>query len=220
MRNFVFIAPPAAGKGTQSKFLVDKYGYNHISTGDLLREEVANKTALGIQIEEIMSSGKLVDDETVLTLLSNKLSSLKDSNGSFIIDGFPRTLNQATMLEDLFSKLNLDDYRVIYMNLNYDDAKNRVLGRLVCPNCGKSFHESIEGLIPKVSGICDSCSSNLIKRSDDNEETFKDRFDTYINNVKPILDYYNDLNKLINIDASKDAENIFKDIETYVTEVK
>lgn len=220
MKNFVFIAPPAAGKGTQSKLLVERYGYNHISTGDLLREEVSKKTDLGIQLNEIMSSGKLVDDNIVLTLLENKLSSLLESKASFIIDGFPRTINQAKMLEELFSKLNLDDYKVIYMELDYEEAKKRVLGRLICPNCGKSFHESIEGLIPKVSGICDSCSSNLIKRSDDTEETFKDRFDTYINNVKPILDYYNDLNKLINIDASKDAEDIFKDIETYVTEVK
>ena len=98
MTNFVFIAPPAAGKGTQSKLLVDKYGYNHISTGDLLREEVANKTALGIQINEIISSGKLVDDEIVLTLLKNKLMSVLSNNNPFIIDGFPRTPNQAEML--------------------------------------------------------------------------------------------------------------------------
>ena len=220
MRNFVFIAPPAAGKGTQSKFLVEKYGYNHISTGDLLREEVANKTALGIQINEIISSGKLVDDELVLKLLKNKLISVLSQNKPFIIDGFPRTPNQAVMLDECFKELNVDNYNVIYMDLDFEEAKNRVLGRLICPNCGKSFHESIEGLIPKQNGICDSCSSNLEKRSDDTEETFKDRFDTYVNNVKPILDYFNDLNKLINIDASKNAEDIFKDIETYVTEVK
>lgn len=220
MRNFVFIAPPAAGKGTQSKFLVEKYGYNHISTGDLLREEVANKTTLGIQIEEIMSSGKLVDDEIVLTLLKNKLSSVLSSNKPFIIDGFPRTPIQAEMLNKCFNELNVDNYNVIYMDLDYEEAKKRVLGRLVCPKCGKSFNDMVESLMPKVSGICDSCSSSLEKRSDDTEETFKDRFDTYINNVKPILDYFNDLNKLINIDASKDATDIFKDIETYVTEVK
>ena len=220
MRNFVFIAPPAAGKGTQSKFLVEKYGYNHISTGDLLREEVANKTALGIQINEIISSGKLVDDELVLKLLKNKLISVLSQNKPFIIDGFPRTPNQAVMLDECFKELNVDNYNVIYMDLDFEEAKNRVLGRLICPNCGKSFHESIEGLIPKQNGICDSCSSNLEKRSDDTEETFKDRFDTYVNNVKPILDYFNDLNKLINIDASKNAEDIFKDIKTYVTEVK
>ena len=220
MTNFVFIAPPAAGKGTQSKMLVEEYGYIHISTGDLLREEVSKQTELGIQLEEIMSSGKLVDDEIVLTLLKTKLTSLVNEGLNFIIDGFPRTLNQATMLEHLFKELNIADYKVIYMNLNLDEAKNRVLGRLICPNCGKSFNESVEGLIPKVSGKCDSCSADLIKRSDDNEETFVERFNTYINNVKPILDFYSNCNKLINIDASKDAESIFKDIKTYVIEVK
>ena len=220
MTNFVFIAPPAAGKGTQSKFLVDKYGYNHISTGDLLREEVANKTPLGIQINEIISSGKLVDDELVLTLLKNKLSLVLSDNKPFIIDGFPRTPNQAEMLTKCFNDLNVDNYKVIYMDLDYEEAKKRVLGRLVCSGCGKSYNDMVESLMPKQEGICDSCSSKLDKRSDDTEETFKDRFDTYINNAKPILDYYKGLNKLINIDASNDAEDIFKDIETYVTEVK
>lgn len=220
MINFVFIAPPAAGKGTQSKFLVDNYGYNHISTGDLLREEVAKGSDLGIQINEIISSGKLVDDELVLTLLKNKLSSVLEDGKPFIIDGFPRTPNQAEMLTNCFSDLNVDNYKVIYMDLDYEEAKKRVLGRLVCSGCGKSYNDMVDSLKPKQEGICDSCSSKLNKRSDDTEETFKDRFDTYINNAKPILDYYNDLNKLINIDASKDAEDIFKDIETYVTEVK
>ena len=220
MTNFVFIAPPAAGKGTQSKLLVEKYDYIHISTGDLLREEVSEGTDLGIQINEIISSGKLVDDNLVLRLLKSKLIFAKDSNRPFIIDGFPRTPNQAEMLSQTLNELNVDNYKVIYMTLDFEEAKKRVLGRLICPNCGKSFHESIEGLIPKISGKCDSCSSDLLKRSDDTEETFKDRFDTYINNVKPILDFFNGLNKLINIDASKNADDIFKDIETYVTEVK
>ena len=220
MTNFVFIAPPAAGKGTQSKFLVDNYGYNHISTGDLLREEVAKKNTLGIQINEIMSSGKLVDDELVLTLLKNKLTTILSENKPFIIDGFPRTPYQAEMLTNCFNDLNVDNYKVIYMDLDYEEAKKRVLGRLVCSGCGKSYNDMVEGLMPKEEGICDSCSSKLDKRSDDTEETFKKRFDTYINNVKPILDYYNNLNKLINIDASKDVEDIFKDIKTYVTEVK
>lgn len=220
MTNFVFIAPPAAGKGTQSKLLVDKYEYIHISTGDLLREEVEKNTALGIQINEVISSGKLVDDNLVLKLLKSKLIYVLNVNKPFIIDGFPRTLNQADMLNYTFQELGVDNYKVIYMDLDYEKAKERVLGRLICPSCGKSYHESIEGLIPKESGICDSCQSKLVKRTDDTEETFKDRFDTYILNVKPIIDYYNDLNKLINIDASKEADDIFKNIETYVTEVK
>ena len=220
MTNFVFIAPPAAGKGTQSKFLVDKYGYIHISTGDLLREEINNKTTLGMQINEIISEGKLVDDLMVLELLKNKLISIISLNKPFIIDGFPRTSNQAVMLEESLNELGINDYKVIYMDLDYENAVKRVLGRIICPNCGKSYNDQIPSLMPKENGVCDSCKSPLEKRTDDTEETFKTRFDTYISNTKPIIDYYKGLNKLINIDASKEAEDIFKDIETYVTEVK
>lgn len=220
MKNFVFIAPPAAGKGTQSKLLVDKYDYIHISTGDLLREEVGKNTALGIQINEIISSGKLVDDNLVLRLLKSKLIFALDSKKPFIIDGFPRTLNQADMLNSCFNELGVDNYKVIYMDLSYEEAKNRVLGRLICPTCGKSYNELVSSLMPKESGICDKCGTKLDKRSDDTEETFKERFDTYVINTKPILDYYIGINRLINVNASKNAEDIFKDIETYVTEVK
>lgn len=220
MTNFVFIAPPAAGKGTQSKFLVEKYDYIHISTGDLLREEINNKTTLGMQINDVISEGKLVDDELVLKLLKNKLENVLKLDRPFIIDGFPRTSNQAVMLDDCLNNLNIDNYKVIYMDLSYDEAVKRVLGRIICPNCGKSFNDQIPSLMPKVEGICDVCQNSLEKRSDDTKETFKARYDTYILNTKPIIDYYNENNRLINIDASKDAENIFKDIETYVTEVK
>lgn len=220
MTNFVFIAPPAAGKGTQSKFLVEIYNYEHISTGDLLRGEISKQTDLGMQINEVISSGKLVDDEMVLKLLKNKLIEVTSLNKPFIIDGFPRTPNQAIMLDNCFSELNIDNYKVIYMDLDYEEAVKRVLGRLICPKCGKSYNDKIESLMPKVNGICDSCGSAIEKRVDDTEETFKTRFDTYMENTKPIIDYYNEKNKLINIDASKDAEDIFKDIKTYVTEVK
>ena len=216
MRNFVFIAPPAAGKGTQSKLLVEKYGYSHISTGDLLREEVAKQTELGIQINDIMKEGKLVDDDIVKTLLENSLTILKKENKPFIIDGFPRTLNQARMLVDILNNLDITSYRVIYMDLDYEEAMKRVLGRMVCPNCGKSYNKLIESLKPQKENVCDSCQSNLEVRSDDNEETFKNRYDTFIANTKPIINYFSELNKLINISAAKNAEEIFKDIETYV----
>ena len=220
MTNFVFIAPPAAGKGTQSKMLVEKYGYEHVSTGDLLREEIAKKTELGMQINEVISAGKLVNDELVLKMLKAKLKSIINDNKSFIIDGFPRTLNQAKLLEEVLTSLNNEDYKVIYMDLDYEEAKNRVLGRLMCLNCGKSYNDKITSLMPKVEGKCDSCGALLEKRSDDTEETFKVRFDTFIENTKPIIEFYNSNNKLINIDANKSAEDIFKNIETYVTEVK
>ena len=220
MTNFVFIAPPAAGKGTQSKMLVEKYGYEHVSTGDLLREEIAKKTELGMQINEVISAGKLVNDELVLKMLKAKLKSIINDNKSFIIDGFPRTFNQAKLLEEVLTSLNNEDYKVIYMDLDYEEAKNRVLGRLMCLNCGKSYNDKITSLMPKVEGKCDSCGDLIEKRSDDTEETFKVRFDTFIENTKPIIEFYNSNNKLINIDANESAEDIFKNIETYVTEVK
>lgn len=220
MTNFVFIAPPAAGKGTQSKMLVEKYGYEHVSTGDLLREEIAKKTELGMQLNEVISAGKLVNDELVLKMLKAKLESIISDNKSFIIDGFPRTFNQAKLLEEVLISLNKEDYKVIYMDLDYEEAKNRVLGRLMCLNCGKSYNDKITSLMPKVEDKCDSCGALLEKRSDDTEETFKVRFDTFIENTKPIIEFYNSNNKLINIDANKSAEDIFKNIETYVTEVK
>lgn len=220
MTDFVFIAPPAAGKGTQSKMLVEKYGYVHISTGDLLREEILKQTTLGMQIDKIISEGKLVDDELVLEMLKGNLKSIIEDHKSFIIDGFPRTINQAKLLDELLSSINKGDYKVIYMNLDYLDAENRVLGRLMCLKCGKSYNDKIESLMPKEEGICDSCGTVLEKRTDDTKETFKVRFDTYMENTEPIIEFYNSKNKLINIDANKSAEDIFKDIETYVTEVK
>ena len=219
MTDFVFIAPPAAGKGTQSKMLVEKYGYVHISTGDLLREEILKQTTLGMQIDKIISEGKLVDDELVLEMLKGNLKSIIEDHKSFIIDGFPRTINQAKLLDELLSSINKGDYKVIYMNLDYLDAENRVLGRLMCLKCGKSYNDKIESLMPKEEGICDSCGTVLEKRTDDTKETFKVRFDTYMENTEPIIEFYNSKNKLINIDANKSAEDIFKDIETYVTEV-
>jgi len=217
MTNFVFIAPPAAGKGTQSKLLVEKYDYSHISTGDLLREEVAKNTKLGIQIADIMKEGKLVDDEIVKALLENSLTILKKDNKPFIIDGFPRTLNQAKMLVSLLKVLDINNYRVIYMDLDYEEAKKRVLGRMICPNCGKSYNKLIDSLKPRKDDLCDSCQSKLEVRTDDNEETFFNRYDTFMANTKPIVNYFNELGKLVNISASRDAEEIFCDIETYVS---
>lgn len=219
MINFVFIAPPAAGKGTQSKLLVENYNYVHISTGDLLREAAKDSSSLGIQINNLISNGKLVDDDLMILLLKNKLKSVVECNKAFIIDGFPRNLNQAVMLTNLFDELNVNNYKVINMNLDYDEALKRVLGRLVCPNCKTSYNYLIDNLKPVSEGICDKCRVELVKRNDDNEKTFKDRYDTYLNLTVPIISYFTNLNKIINIDANKSSDEIFENIKTYVTEV-
>ena len=203
MKSVIFIAPPAAGKGTQSSRL-ESLGYEHISTGDMLREEISQKSELGLQIESIIAKGELVSDDIVLKLVQNKLESL---NKPFILDGFPRTYNQVILLDELLNKLNLTDYEVIYLDISLESALKRALGRLTC-SCGASYHKYVEALKPKKDGICDKCGKELISRDDDNEESFKVRFETFLNNIKPIKEFYEEKNKLHLVDASLDSEII------------
>ena len=205
MKNIIFIAPPAAGKGTQSNMLKEKFGYNHISTGDMLREAINSGSEIGKEVKNIIDKGELVSDDLIIKLVKDKLTSLKGK--PFILDGFPRTLNQAESLD----KILTDDYIVIYLDLDESEAINRITGRLTC-NCGKSYNVNIDKLKPKVDGICDNCGSILIKRDDDNVESFKVRFKTFLDNTDSILKYYEDKEKLIKIDVNKDVQDIFKSI--------
>ena len=205
MKNIIFIAPPAAGKGTQSNMLKEKFGYNHISTGDMLREAINSGSEIGKEVKNIIDKGELVSDVLIIKLVKDKLTSLKGK--PFILDGFPRTLNQAKSLDELLT----DDYIVIYLDLDESEAINRITGRLTC-NCGKSYNVNIDKLKPKVDGICDNCGSILIKRDDDNVESFKVRFKTFLDNTDSILKYYEDKEKLIKIDVNKDVQDIFESI--------
>lgn len=205
MKNIIFIAPPAAGKGTQSNMLKEKFGYNHISTGDMLREAINSGSEIGAEVKNIIDKGELVSDDLIIKLVKDKLTSLKGK--PFILDGFPRTLNQAESLD----KILTDDYIVIYLDLAESEAINRITGRLTC-NCGKSYNVNIDKLKPKVDGICDNCGSILIKRDDDNVESFKVRFKTFLDNTDSILKYYEDKEKLIKIDVNKDVQDIFESI--------
>ena len=205
MKNIIFIAPPAAGKGTQSNMLKEKFGYNHISTGDMLREAINSGSEIGKEVKNIIDKGELVSDDLIIKLVKDKLTSLKGK--PFILDGFPRTLNQAKSLDEILT----DDYIVIYLDLAESEAINRITGRLTC-NCGKSYNVNIDKLKPKVDGICDNCGSILIKRDDDNVESFKVRFKTFLDNTDSILKYYEDKEKLIKIDVNKDVQDIFESI--------
>ena len=205
MKNIIFIAPPAAGKGTQSNMLKEKFGYNHISTGDMLREAINSGSEIGKEVKNIIDKGELVSDDLIIKLVKDKLTSLKGK--PFILDGFPRTLNQAESLD----KILTDDYIVIYLDLDESEAINRITGRLTC-NCGKSYNVNIDKLKPKVDGICDNCGKILIKRDDDNVESFKVRFKTFLDNTDSILKYYEDKEKLIKIDVNKDVQDIFESI--------
>ena len=209
MKNIIFIAPPAAGKGTHSKKLVDKFNYVHISTGDMLREVIQTGSELGLEVKSIIDQGKLVSDELIIKLINNKLADIKGK--PFILDGFPRTLSQAKALDSIVN----DDYVVIYLDIDKETAIKRIEGRLTC-SCGASYNINEEAFRPQVEGICDKCGSKLVKRDDDNALAFAVRYDTFLENTKPLYEYYEKKNKLHVIDVNKDASEIFDEISRIV----
>lgn len=200
MKNIIFLAPPAAGKGTLSELLVEKYGYGHISTGDLLREEVKAGTELGREAESLMKEGKFVSDELIIKLIENRVTKSDCENG-YILDGFPRTLPQAEKYDELLTKMGKDLGVVIYINIDKDVAMKRACGRMTCPTCGKIYHKYSEEMKPSVEGMCDVCNVELTQRADDSEETFIKRFDEYINKTMPLYDYYKEKGVLKTINA-------------------
>jgi len=213
--NIIFVAPPAAGKGTQSALLVEKYGLAHISTGDLLRAEVAKESELGLSLKEKMSTGELISDDIVIDLLKTRLMQ-NDMQKGFILDGYPRTINQAHMLEDVLDELNMKIDHVLYLEMDKELAMHRALGRMTCPKCGAGYNKYEEVMKPKVDGKCDHCESDLECRTDDNEETFNTRFDTYLDNTQPLLDYYKEKELLNVIDNSGTPEETFSKIEEVI----
>ncbi len=218
MKNIIFIAPPAAGKGTQSKLVSEEYNIPHISTGDLLREEIAKGTSLGKSIKEDMEKGNLVSDEVITTLLKNRITSDDCKNG-YILDGYPRNITQAKIYNELLEELGYDKGVVIFFDIDKERALKRTLSRIVCSNCGSSYNLLVEELKPKKENICDRCGHNLNTRSDDNEEVFIHRFDTYINSTKALIDYYNNLKVLHQIEVlDKPAKEIFLEVKKVIND--
>lgn len=215
MKNVIFIAPPAAGKGTQSALLVKKYGYVHISTGDLLRKEIEEYTELGKSIEDLMSKGVLISTEIVTELLRERLSK-DDIKRGFILDGYPRKYEQCQVLTNLLEELGLKIDVVLYLSMDESTAMHRALGRITCPKCNRGYNKYEESLMPKSANICDDCKVELVSRSDDNEETFKVRFQEYLASVEPILNYYDSLGILKMIDNSKTPEETAANIESVI----
>ena len=211
MKNVIFIAPPAAGKGTQSELLVENFNYEHISTGDLLRVKQNDGTILGNQIKELLKTGKLIADEIVTKLLKEKLINIK---GNFILDGYPRNIKQAKTYNELLDELNYDKGVVIFFDIDKQIALKRTLSRIVCQNCGSSYNLLIEGLKPLKENICDRCNHELKTRTDDTEEVFINRFDTYLRSTKELIEYYKDLGLLYKVLVEeKSPEIIFEEVK-------
>jgi len=185
-RAIVLFGPPGSGKGTQAKMLRDLLGIPHISTGDMLRERIASNDALGAELRGLMKSGNLVPDETVNRLVEERLLRPDCKNG-VILDGYPRTLAQASILESMLDRFGLTQL-VIYLKLDYTKVIRRIAGRRQCPRCGALYNLAVTP--PKTSGICDRDGETLVIREDDREDVVRERLDTYERQTRPVLDYF------------------------------
>lgn len=206
MKNLVFIAPPAAGKGTVSSLLEKEYGYAHISTGDLLREKAGEDTEFGHKIKALINEGIFASDEDITRLLREKLAELKDK--PFILDGYPRNLNQAEILDGILKEAN-KEIMVISLEIGEATSMKRALGRVSCPKCKAGYNIYTE-LKPKVEGICDVCGTALTHRADDTEETYKARLATYYKQTNPLLEYYKEKGILQTVNAECTANELFE----------
>lgn len=201
----IILGPPGAGKGTQAKIISEKYHIIHISTGVLLRAEIANKTPLGLNAMQYTNSGKLVPDSIMIELIKNRLQK-EDAKNGFLLDGYPRTIPQAESLENLTS---IDI--VINLEVESELLIKRLCGRRSCPTCGSVFH--IYSNPPLKQNLCDHCGSELIQRDDDKEDIIRKRLETYIQQTAPLIEYYRNKKLLESIDGSENIYRISENID-------
>jgi adenylate kinase len=185
--NLILLGPPGAGKGTQAKILIKKYAIPQVSTGDILRSAVAEKTPMGVKAKEFMGQGALVSDEVVVGIVKERLSK-PDCAAGFILDGFPRTVAQADALKQMLEALGKSIDHVICITVEKDELLERVTGRRTCRGCGKGYHVAFDP--PKVAGTCDECNGELYQRDDDSEETMRKRLSVYEEQTAPLIAYY------------------------------
>ena len=209
MKNIIFIAPPAAGKGTMSDLLIEKYGYVHISTGDILRDMSKSNDDLGKQIKELLKKGDLIPDEIVYAAIEKRLSD-KDLNNGYILDGFPRNLEQAKEYDQILSRIKRNLGVVIHLKANKDILEKRITGRRICSKCKATYNVLTGVNAPSVDGICDKCGGELYQRSDDNYSSFQNRYQTYLDKTEPLLEYYKGKNVLYSVDSNEPNETIKK----------
>ncbi len=205
----VLLGPPGAGKGTQAKTLAQKLNLPHISTGDLLRQNVSQGTSLGKLAQDFMNRGALVPDELVTQML-NQRTSEPDVEKGFILDGYPRNINQAKALDSLLKMRNSAIDLVIYLDTSEPVVIQRLSGRLVCSVCQANFHS--KNMPPKVNMTCDNCQGKLYQRSDDSLETIKKRLQVYLKESSPLIQYYNDKHKLYRLSADEDKDIVLNRI--------
>lgn len=216
MKNIIFVAAPAAGKGTISAKVCTEYNIPHISTGDLLRNEIAASSKIGMEIKSAMARGEFVSDEVITKLLKKRLEA-KDCKKGFILDGYPRNISQAKTYDNILKELNYDGGLVVFLDIDRDLAMKRALSRVVCSKCGLSYNLINKEYAPLKEGICDNCGSSLKTRSDDNEESFINRFNTFMKETYPLLEYYEKKGNLLKIKVDNiTTDDIFDEIKKVI----
>ena len=207
MNNFIFLGPPGAGKGSLAVKVAEDYKIPHISTGDIFRANIKAQTPLGVKVKAIIDSGSLVSDELTFELVKDRLAQDDCKNG-YILDGFPRTIPQAEMLEGLVS-----DVKVVNFEIKDEIVIRRLSTRRVCKACGANFN--VLTLPPKVEGVCDKCGGELYQRDDDKQESIMHRMDVYREQTEPLINFYKNKGKITDLDASIETDVLlgkFKEI--------
>ena len=209
-KELIFLGPPACGKGTQTAKLAEYFGFPHVDTGSLLRAEISAGTENGLIAKQFIDKGNLVPVELVGAIIKNRLSQ-NDCKKGFILDGFPRSVEQADLLEVIRKELDGEaevDFRATYFDLPTDILIARIVNRRSCKNCGEIYNLKFKP--PKNENLCDKCGGELVQRKDDNEETAKARFDTYYRETAPLIEYYKSKGVLSTIDANGSIDDVWE----------
>jgi adenylate kinase len=214
--NIVLFGAPGSGKGTQAERLRDRFSLKHISTGDLLRDAVARRTELGKKVESIMAAGELVSDDIVLQLIKEAVGDVKADRGlnGWMLDGYPRTVGQAEMLDKLLSESNEAIDGIVVLEVDRDAIIERLSARRSCPECKAVYN--VLNMPPKKEGICDNCGSELVHRKDDQPETIANRLDVYEQQTVPILAHYEGKVKIHRVDGNQSIDDVTKAVERVV----
>ena len=205
----IMLGAPGAGKGTQAKMIADKYGVPHVSTGDIFRANIKNGTELGMEAKKYMDQGLLVPDELTVKILLDRVSQPDCKNG-YVLDGFPRTIPQAEVLDKALAELGESIDYAIDVDVPDENIVKRMSGRRACVSCGATYH--VVHVPPKKEGICDRCGSELILRDDDKPDTVKNRLDVYHKQTQPLIDFYTKKGVLKTVDGTVDMQDVFKAI--------
>ena len=209
-KKLLIMGPPGAGKGTQAANIVAKYGVCHISTGDMFRSAIKNGTEMGKLAQQYMENGKLVPDSVTVGIVKERLSQTDCSEKGFLLDGFPRNLDQAHSLDTILEELGYNLDAVINVSVDNEILINRIIGRRICRKCGATYH--IEFNKPTVEGVCNECGGELYIRKDDTKETAETRLNVYSSQTQPLLDFYAERGLLVEIDGDQAVNKVFDDI--------